>query len=180
MKHKKKKGQRAWEPYYCKHRESWVIPLTQGLEALIDECDVNYVKDYKWFANTVTPAKHTGRRRFTYPCARIEGSKRNYDYLHRFIMNPEKGFIVDHIDGNTLDNRRSNMRICNSRENQCNKQRHRSGKLVGASKKDGAFTSSIFIDGKQVYLGTFKTEYEAHQAYLEAYNDVVTKEKSAA
>lgn len=179
MKAKKKKVERAWKPYYCDSRKSWIVPLTKGLEALIDKQDVDRVGEHKWFANTVN--KTASGNSYTYPTAYLYGWGRPYSYLHRFIMMPEKGFIVDHINGNTLDNRRSNMRICTVRENNCNTSIHRSGHMVGTSKaENGAFRSRIFIDGHHKHLGTFKTEHEAHQAYLEAYNELITKEKSAA
>lgn len=174
----KKKSERAWEPYYCDSRKSWIIPLTQGLEALIDEQDVSLVNKYKWYANTVA---NNREKKYTYPCSYPYGRANGYVYLHRFIMSPKKGEVIDHLNGNTMDNRRSNMRVCSSRENNCNKSFHRDGKLVGAVKtKDGTFVSRIKTDGKLKYLGTHKTEYEAHQAYLEAYNELLTKEKSAA
>lgn len=180
MKVKKKKIERPWEPYYCKDRQSWVVPLTQGLEALIDECDVKDVQEYKWFANNVTSSSRKLTKSYTYPSSRC-GLRNGYVYLHRFIMNPQKGFAIDHINGNTLDNRRSNLRICTARENSCNKEAHRSGKMVGTYKtKSGKFAAQIKIEGRLKYIGSYRTEYEAHQAYLEVYNDLIAKEKSAA
>ena len=174
----KKKEERAWEPYYCDSRKSWIIPLTQGLEALIDEQDVSLVNEYKWYANTV---HKNSTKSYTYPCSHPYGRANAYVYLHRFIMSPKKGDVIDHLNGNTLDNRRSNMRICSTRENCCNRSAHRDGRLVGTCKtKDGTYFARIKISNKTKYLGTFKTEHEAHQAYLEAYNELITKEKSAA
>lgn len=175
----KKKAERAWEPYYCDMRKSWVLPLTQGLEALIDEQDVPLLEKYKWYANTVNTS--SGKKSYTYPCSYPYGRADGYVYLHRFIMLPKKGEVIDHLNGNTLDNRRSNMRVCSYRENNCNKSTHRDGRLVGANKtKRGTYVAQIRIDGNLKYLGTFKTEHEAHQSYLAAYNELITKEKSAA
>lgn len=180
MKLKKRKMERAWEPYYCKDRQSWVVPLTQGYEALIDECDVKDVQEYKWFANNVTASARKLKKSYTYPSSRV-GLERGYVYLHRFIMNPAKGMTVDHINGNTMDNRRANLRICTYRENSCNKEAHRSGKLVGTYRtKFGKYAAQIKVDGIVRYIGLYATEHEAHQAYLEAYNDLISKEKSAA
>lgn len=172
--------ERAWEPYYCKDRESWVVPLTQGYEALIDECDVKHVQEYKWFANNVVSASRGLKSRYIYPSSRA-GMSSGYVYLHRFIMSPGKGLTVDHINGNTMDNRRANLRICTYRENSCNHEVHRSGKKVGANRtRFGTYVAQIRIDGAIKYIGSYPTEHEAHQAYLEAYNDLITKEKSAA
>jgi len=178
---KAKKKERAWEPYYCDSRKSWVIPLTQGLEALIDESDVPIVGDFKWFANPVRTSVKNPTKRYVYPCSYGATQDRQYAYLHRFLMQPPEGFVVDHLDGNTLDNRRSNLRVCSRRENNCNLERHRSGKMLGASRtRHGKFTARITVDGKNFYIGTFDTEHESHQAYLDAYNDLMVKEKSAA
>lgn len=174
----KKKSERKREPYYCDSRGSWVLPLTQGLEALIDESDVPLIGQYKWFANNVT--KKNRKTVFVYPCSKIPGS-RSYSYLHRFLMQPKNGFIIDHLNGNTLDNRRANLRICTLRENNCNLKIHRTGAMLGAHKTPyGTYISQIKIDGKTLYLGSFKTAHEAHQAYMAAYNDYITQKKSAA
>ena len=180
MKMKRKKLERPWEPYYCKDRQSWVVPLTQGYEALIDECDVSDVQEYKWFANNVASLNRKLKKSYIYPSSRL-GLQRGYVYLHRFIMEAPKGMTVDHINGNTMDNRRANLRVCTIRENACNREAHRSGKRVGTYRtKNGKYTARIRIDGNIKYIGLYLTEHEAHQAYLEAYNDIITKEKSAA
>lgn len=180
MKLKKRKEERAWQPYYCKDRKSWVVPLTQGYEALIDECDVSDVQEYKWFANNVASSTRRLTKSYIYPSSRL-GLPRNYVYLHRFIMDAPKGMTVDHINGNTMDNRRANLRVCTYRENSCNRETHRSGKLVGTYRtKHGKYAAQIKIDGALKYIGIYPTEYEAHQAYLEAYKDIIAKERSAA
>lgn len=91
--------------------------------------------------------------------------------VHRLIWFLEKGTwpkMIDHIDGNTLNNHISNLRAANDSTNQQNRKQHRKGKLVGAhwNKIHQVWTSSIRIDKKSFYLGRFKTELEAHQAYL--------------
>lgn len=76
--------------------------------------------------------------------------------------------FIDHINGNKTDNRITNLKDCENRENQQNQKRHREGKLVGANyhKRSNVWRSRIKINGKQLYLGSFKTEKEAHEAYL--------------
>lgn len=175
-----KSVKRDWEPYYCTTRKSWVIPLTMGLETLIDERDVKFVSEWFWQATCVS----TGRNRKYIYAASYLGRKdkdKRLIYLHRFLMQPKKGQIVDHLNGNMLDNRRSNLRVCTQRENMCNQTMHRNGRLVGAQKYyGGKFLSRIRIDGVYKRLGVFDTEIEAHQAYLSAYNDMLEKRKSAA
>ena len=171
---------RNWEPYYCETRKSWVIPLTMGLETLIDEQDVKFVSEWFWQSTCVYSSN---TRKYIYAASYLgrKDKDKRLVYLHRLLMQPKKGQVVDHLNGNMLDNRRSNLRVCTQRENMCNQTMHRNGRLLGAQKrKDGRFCSSILIDGKPKHLGSFNTEIEAHQAYLQAYNDMLSKEKSAA
>ena len=172
---------RDWEPYYCETRQSWVIPLTMGLETLIDEQDVKFVSEWFWQSTCVYSSK---TRKYIYAGSYLGKKDRKTKrlvYLHRFLMQPKKGQVVDHLNGNMLDNRRSNLRICTHRENMCNQTRHRNGKLVGAIKQpNGKFKARIRVNGHYLTIGTFDTEIESHEAYLQAYNDLLNKEKSAA
>jgi hypothetical protein len=92
--------------------------------------------------------------------------------LHRLIMNAPKGKDVDHINGNRLDNRRSNLRICSRSENLFNQGSGGASKysnLKGAyyHKERKHWFSSILcpVTKKNIYLGSFKTEQEAHEVY---------------
>jgi hypothetical protein len=80
---------------------------------------------------------------------------------------------VDHIDCNGLNNAFSNLRLVTLRQNLQNKQIHRDGRLVGASLRvDGKWASRISIDGKQMFLGYFDTEQEAHDRYVRELNRI--------
>ncbi len=76
--------------------------------------------------------------------------------------------VVDHINGNTLDNRIENLRSVTQRVNNQNKKNHRNGKLVGASwsARDKSWSSLVKVNGKAKRIGSFRTEIEAHQAYM--------------
>lgn len=93
-------------------------------------------------------------------------------FVHRLIWLFETGewpkHTIDHINGDRLDNRIENLRDVTNRENCQNKVRHRKGSLIGASysPRDKSYRSFIMIGKKQIYLGYFKTEQEAHQAYM--------------
>ena len=91
--------------------------------------------------------------------------------LHRLLWvlyhktNPT---ILDHINGDTSDNRKENLREVTSRENSQNKKCHRDGSLPGANWLPTAqkWVSGITRDGVSVYLGSYTTEQEAHKLYL--------------
>jgi hypothetical protein len=101
---------------------------------------------------------------------RIVMIKKQCFKVHRVVWFLETGkwpHIVDHLTGSVLDNRFKNLRDCNVRQNCSNTYRHRDGKLVGAHwhKRQQVWRSHFSKNGKQVHLGNFKTELEAHKAY---------------
>jgi len=75
---------------------------------------------------------------------------------------------IDHEDGDKLNNSPGNLRLVTQRENLQNQHFHRSGKLVGAifSKQKNKWTAQIEINDKNIYLGLYDTELEAHQIYM--------------
>jgi hypothetical protein len=76
---------------------------------------------------------------------------------------------IDHSNGNKLDNRIENLRLVTKRENQQNRESHREGRLVGCSyHKCGKWLALIRINGKNIGLGLYNTEQEAHKVYNEA------------
>ena len=88
--------------------------------------------------------------------------------LHRLLMNfPDEN--IDHINGDKLDNRYNNLRKVSQRINCQNQNKHRKGKLVGATwnKHRNNWKSPYNKNGKTYHIGYFKTEKEAHDAYME-------------
>lgn len=150
------------QPYYCEIRQSWVIPLTQGRETLVDANQVENLGKHNWV---------WCHRKMPIGYAELP---RNQGFMHRIVMRAPKGMMVDHLNGNSLDNRKQNLRICTNRENQQNRTNHRSGRLVGASfhKETGKWRARIKIDGNQKHIGLFKTEIEAHEAYMNALKEL--------
>ena len=74
--------------------------------------------------------------------------------------------IVDHINGDKLDNRLSNLRVISNRENL--KKRGGTSKYVGVHKQRNSWLSNITLDNVLYYLGSYKTEEEAYIAYIDA------------
>lgn len=140
------------------------IPLSQGLEAIIDSEDFNRLSQYKW---AVT------RSRDQAPYAQssvkcITTGKFISIRMHRLLLNCPKGMEVDHINGNTLDNRKSNLRVTTRGENAKNRkvQRNKTGyKGVFINNRGQGYSARIQVDGKRINIGTYKDPLDAAKAY---------------
>ncbi len=101
----------------------------------------------------------------------IQNGKHKSLHLHNLIMSPPKGKEVDHINGNLLDNRKENLRVCTHKENTRNKHRVQGGreyKGVSQIKKSKKWQAFISINGNLKNLGLFITKEEAAIAYDKA------------
>jgi hypothetical protein len=79
---------------------------------------------------------------------------------------PPPGMVLDHINGDTLDNRWSNLRVVTHRGNMQNMKLHRQGKLPGCFFHANGWSAMVGHNREQIYLGRFRTELEAHTAYM--------------
>jgi HNH endonuclease/AP2 domain-containing protein len=89
-----------------------LIDVYGGRQALVDDEDVLLVTPFKWHLLTVSEN-----------CTYAATGKTNTG-MHRIISGAVKGQVVDHINGNGLDNRRANLRVCTRRQNLCNRKRN--------------------------------------------------------
>ena len=91
--------------------------------------------------------------------------------LHNFLMNPPEGFVVDHKDGDGLNNQRENLRICTDSRNKINvglRKDNTSGyKGVDFVKRLNKYRSQIRINRKTKYIGIYQTAEEAARSYDE-------------
>lgn len=145
------------KPYWSDDHNSYVVNLTQGHVALIDEDDAVRIGEYRWFAQNHPSGIYaaTGSSR-----------KRERISMAAFIMNPDHGMVVDHRNHNTLDNRKANLRICSRRENGMNRKgvtaRNKSGYLgVTFEKFTGKWKAAIKVNGRARTIGRFNTVDEA-------------------
>lgn len=136
---------------------------------MVDEEDFESMSKFKWCA--FVAKRNSSGYEFIYAVTNQPDvfGKRRVMYMHRHIMNAPWGIYVDHINGDGLDNRRSNLRLASNMENQ-RSSRPRSGgtsmfKGVCWNKACNAWQAQIRIDKKRCYLGIFKTEEDAAMAY---------------
>ena len=139
------------------------IPLTKGLFAIVDESDYPAVCEQSWTA-MILP-----RTRYAYYRRRLAGGQPTF-LLHRVILGVTDSQQVDHRDGDGLNCRRYNMRVCSVRENHCNVRKRlgpSSSPLKGVifDKSRLLWISRIKAFGKSIHLGRFQTELEAALAY---------------
>ena len=136
------------------------VPLTQGYYTAVDAVDFERVSCCKWCLS------RTGRQ--LYAQRRTGGRTIR---MHRFIMDPPEGKVVDHIDGNGLNNRRRNLRICTRQQNAWNcrhrRRSHASSQFHGVScdkRRPGRWYAKIKCGHCKLTLGPFDTEIEAARA----------------
>lgn len=134
--------------------------------ALVDDEDFERVNRYRWYASRDIQG-------LSYACRSIktEDNKTAIVLMHRFIMNAEKGEIVEHKKRNGLDNRRKNLRACTSAQVQAGKKLGKNSqtgyKGISWIVKRGHYTARIGRDNKMIYLGSFDNPIDAARAYNE-------------
>lgn len=139
------------------------IPLTQGKFALVDDDMYDYLMQWKWNAHWTGKCFYARRDVWN-------AGKRSRIYMHRLVLQAQKGTKVDHRNNiETLNNTRENLRICTSSQNMCNvglKANNRSGyKGVYWEKYTQKYRAAIAFNNIKFKLGRFVDPIEAARAY---------------
>jgi len=144
------------------------IPLTQGQVALIDDEDFEIVSRYKWCARW-SPCTNSFYAMTNIRNAAVQGTTLR---MHRLIMKAQQGEQIDHINHDTLDNRKAELRLCTQNQNQHNRSaqaNNTSGyKGVFWHKASQKWQAQIQLNGKRKSLGCYAAPEAAHQAYCKA------------
>ena len=143
---------------------SKIIRLTKGQAAIVDDEDYESLSKWNWYAQWSA---------FTKSFYAARGSRkagRRTILMHRELLGLTSGskLCADHINRDTLDNRRSNLRVATRSQNRVN-SRLRCDSLTGfkgvSNSKSGRYRAQIRNKGKNTYLGTFDTPEEAFGVY---------------
>lgn len=145
--------------------DAFRLVLPCGRVALIDAADELLVANHGWCSHKRGGAEKNEERRYVH--AKINGVNVS---LHRFLMNPPSHLEVDHIDGDGLNNCRSNLRVVTHRENMANQGKRFgefSSRFVGVHwhAQRRKWNAMIRREGKRIHLGLFTNEEDAAMAY---------------
>jgi hypothetical protein len=133
------------------------LPLTKGKVALIDIEDIPRICQWNWCA-----LDYKRKKGLFYAVREADGKKVR---LHRFLLNAPRHLLVDHKNGNTLDNRKQNLRLATHIQNGANKRPKGEMNLKGVQKGKKRFYANFCHLGKRYRLGSFATAEEAARAY---------------
>jgi hypothetical protein len=143
------------------------IYLGEGEWTIVDPKEYYLLGNFKWYLS--------GNGKKFYAIRNIKTGPRQTKIvtLHREIMKAAKGILVDHKDGNSLDNRRANLRVATHSQNMCNKRVNKNGctsKFRGVcwNKRERKWETKLSYQRKKLFHGRYDTEVEAAKAYDEA------------
>lgn len=142
------------------------IKLTKGKIALIDEEDFEIVSQYRWWVLSKGNGRHVA-------ATWTKGSHktRTRIYMHRLIMGAAAHLVVDHINHDALDNRRANLRLCSTLQNNLNRRKRRTPGATSIYKgvcwdaEYHRWCAQIRLGGRNRKIGRYASEKEAAIAY---------------
>lgn len=145
------------------------IQLTKGAVAIVDDDDYERVNKFKWYLG--------GSGNYRYAVRAVTENGRRYTArLHHAIAGEHRGKCIDHINGNTLDNRKCNLRIATRGQNRANSiaQKNNSTGVKGVYKtaKEGVFKVIINNKGLMEYLGCYSDIEEARTVFAERHQQL--------
>lgn len=143
------------------------ISLTKGFYAYVDDNDFDFLNQWNWTYMKV------GKSAYAYRTVRNKLTKKAKSILmHRIILNPPEGLVCDHVDGNGLNNQRSNLRLATRSQNCANSKTHIKTKtgvkgIYPINHADGSvkYTATMCVNYKMLYFGIYDTIKEAKLAW---------------
>ena len=140
------------------------IILTQGQVALVDDEDYGKLNQYNWFADKSKNTYYAVRKET------VSHKKRKKIRMHQMLIDCPDGYVVDHIDGNGLNNQKENLRAVTIGQNQQNRHVKKTSVYPGVSwvKSLNKWTARHQVNGKLRYLGVYSDEVLAFKAYYDS------------
>jgi hypothetical protein len=139
------------------------IDLPTGEQVAVDDQDFELVSQFKWYRFIPSTAKHLCySRAWARPGGR--GTPRFSVLMHRIILSPPRSLVVDHRDGNGLNNTRSNIHVCTYAVNAANRHRWlatKSSGFLGVARTKTGWQAYFSLQGKTTYIGHFQSERAA-------------------
>lgn len=148
-----------------------LIPLTQGQNAIVDIDNFAFLSQWNWHAIADPSIKNSyaARVETVGRCSHCGSGIQRTLQMHRVILNCPEGKLVDHVNGNSLDNRKENLRIATEAQNARNHKawtRNPSGfKGVHRNRGMKPWRARIVVNGKNIAIGFFESPEEAAKAY---------------
>lgn len=142
------------------------IKLTKGYMAMVDNEIASEMARYSWHVSIKNGTPYAQAN------IKCEDGRFQKVLMHRKIMGAQKGQIIDHINGNTLDNRRSNLRIVTALENARNRRSSSRYGYLGVRKTGDSWVALISPNRTDIALGTYPTIEQAAAAYNAAANSI--------
>lgn len=137
----------------------------RGLYAIVDDSDFEIASRYRWIALKRVDCFYVG-------ASMRKNGQAKFVLMHRFLTDCPQGWVVDHYNGDGLDNRRENLRVCTVAQNMANQRLSRANKSgykgVSWNKEKRKWVAKIKANGEQKQLGRFHTKEEAATAYNHA------------
>lgn len=127
-----------------------LIPISENRRTIVDDDDFDFLNQFKWSISE--------KSCMYYPVAYYKGKQL---IMHRVIMNAPRNMVVDHINGNTLDNRKSNLRIVTPHQNHRNQHVPKTSKYRGVYRNKNRWIVNIMCNHKTVIRKAFEDEEEA-------------------
>lgn len=146
------------------------ISLTRGFSAIVDAEDYPFLSQFHWFAKNRNDGKFVALRMRR----KHESGSTKFVVMHRVIVNAHEDVQVDHVNLDSLDNRRCNLRICTNGNNQMNSalRTHNTSGYKGVDFSQGMWRARIVKHGKEIFLGRFDIPEKAAGAYDGAADDL--------
>ncbi len=124
-----------------------LIELTRGKQTIVDDEDFDYLSQWSWHFDRYAMRHEKGKKIL----------------MHRQIMKTPDDMETDHINGDKLDNRRINLRVCTKSQNQANKKKslNKSSIYKGVSRLKGKWIAQVVCGKKLTFIGLFENEHHA-------------------